>query len=62
MAVSGLVLLLAMVAALLVSTPVLGRYFARVYGDDGAPGDRVFLPAERLVYRVMRIDDDREQR
>jgi K+-transporting ATPase ATPase A chain len=62
MSVSGIVLLLAMVAAVLVSTPVLGRYFARVFGDDGAPGDRVFLPIERLVYRVLRVDHRREQR
>jgi K+-transporting ATPase ATPase A chain len=62
MSASGIVLLLAMVAAVLVSTPVLGRYFARVYGDDGAPGDRVFLPVERFVYRVLRVDHRREQR
>src|SRR4026208_947608 len=51
------------VALLLVTAPVLGRYMARVYGDERrAPGDRVFLPGERLVYRLCRVDADREQR
>jgi K+-transporting ATPase ATPase A chain len=36
---------------------------AKVYGDDEkAPGDRIFLPVERAIYRVCRIDADREQR
>ena len=50
MEVSGLVLL-AMIVALLVSTPLLGRYLA-VYGGASAPGDRVFAPVEPTsVYR-----------
>jgi K+-transporting ATPase ATPase A chain len=54
------VLIILVVAA----TPVLGRYIARVFGSDGekAPGDRVFLPVERLVYRVIGVDPAREQR
>ena len=53
----------ALIALLGATAPVLGRYIARVYGDDvtGAPGDRVFLPAERLVYRACRVDPRREQ-
>jgi K+-transporting ATPase ATPase A chain len=35
---------------------------ARVYGDGPAPGDRVFLPVEKLIYRLCRIDPAREQR
>jgi K+-transporting ATPase ATPase A chain len=62
MQVSSLVQLLAMIVALLVSTPVLGRYFAKVYGGGAAPGDRVFRPVERLVYRSLRVDEKREQR
>ena len=35
---------------------------AKVFGGGEAPGDRVFLPVERLIYRVCRVDPDREQR
>jgi K+-transporting ATPase ATPase A chain len=62
MEVSGVVLLLAMVAAILVSTPLLGRYMAKVFGGAEAPGDRVFAPVERLIYRMLRVDEKREQR
>jgi K+-transporting ATPase ATPase A chain len=51
-----------MIAALLISTPILGRYFAKVYGGGDAPGDRVFGPAERVIYRAVRVDEKREQR
>ncbi len=27
-----------------------------------APGDRLFLPVERGIYRLYRVDPDREQR
>ena len=52
---------------LAISTPLLGAYLAKVYGasDIGirrAPGDRVFLPVERAIYRLCRIDPEREQR
>src|SRR6266545_268567 len=52
-----------LIAVLLVTAPLLGRYMAKVYGDERkAPGDRVFLPVERLVYRICRVDPDSEQR
>jgi K+-transporting ATPase ATPase A chain len=51
-----------LVVAIGVSIPVFGGYLARVFGDGPAPGDRVFLPVERLVYRVCRVDAEREQR
>src|SRR6266508_708922 len=51
------------IAVLRVTAPLLGRYMAKVYGDERkAPGDRVFLPVERLVYRICRVDPDSEQR
>jgi K+-transporting ATPase ATPase A chain len=56
---------LALVAALAIAVPLLGRYMAAVYGarDDGsAPGDRVFAPIESIVYRICRVDPKREQR
>ena len=37
---------------LAISTPLLGIYMAKVYGGGKAPGDRVFHPIERLIYRV----------
>ncbi|GAB3457698.1 potassium-transporting ATPase subunit KdpA [Streptomonospora sediminis] len=52
----------ALVTVLLITAPVLGRYMAAVYGDrPAAPGDRVFLPVERAVYRLCRVDPAREQ-
>ncbi len=53
-----------LVGMVLVSTPILGRYMARVYGasGNGAPGDRVFLPLERAIYRITGVDPSREQR
>ena len=56
--------LAALVALVLVATPVMGRYMAKVFGADGdrAPGDRVFLPVERLIYRLTGVDPEREQR
>ena len=49
---------------LLAGTAVpLGIYMAKVYGEDGkAPGDRIFKPFERAIYRVCRVDETREQR
>jgi potassium-transporting ATPase potassium-binding subunit len=55
---------LAFVAAVTaVLAPLLGKYLAATFrdrgpGDGRAPGDRFFLPAERLVYRVLRVDPD----
>src|SRR4051812_2129237 len=54
--------LLCLIALLAISTPILGSYLAKVYGDGKAPGDRVFLPVERAIYRACRVDPDREQR
>ncbi len=56
----------ALALALFITVPPLGNYLAAVYGArhgvDRAPGERVFGPVERLVYRTMRIDPRREQR
>ncbi len=52
--------LLALVA---LTAPPLGRYLERVYRPSGsAPGDRVFRPLERVVYRLLGVDPAREQR
>jgi K+-transporting ATPase ATPase A chain len=53
---------LAMIAVTLVTAPLLGRYMAAVYTGDKAPGDRVFLPVERMCYRICRVNPATEQR
>lgn len=63
MALAGWLQFAALIAVLLVTAPLLGRYMATVYGEDGkAPGDRVFLPIENAIYRVCRVRPDAEQR
>src|SRR5262245_49287906 len=54
--------LLALLVLLGISTPLLGWYLAKVFGGGKAPGDRVFHPVERAIYRVCRIDEHGEQR
>jgi K+-transporting ATPase ATPase A chain len=53
---------LAMIAVVLVTAPLLGRYMAAVYSNGNAPGDRVFLPVERVFYRICRVNPESEQR
>ena len=63
MSSAGWVQFFILVALLLALAPPFGRYMARVYGDERrAPGDRFFLPVERFVYRLLRVDHEREQR
>jgi K+-transporting ATPase ATPase A chain len=55
--------LVVLVTVVLVTAVPLGRYMARVYGEDqAAPGDRFFLPIERFIYRLCRVDPLGEQR
>jgi K+-transporting ATPase ATPase A chain len=51
----------ALVALVGVTTPLLGAYLAKVYGNERAPGDRAFAPVERLVYRLVGVDPRQEQ-
>jgi K+-transporting ATPase ATPase A chain len=53
--------LVALVGALLVTAPLLGGYLERVLSGGTAPGDRVFLPLERALYRLAGVDPQREQ-
>jgi potassium-transporting ATPase potassium-binding subunit len=42
-----------------IAAPLLGRYLAAVFARDRkAPGDRLFLPVERLVYRMLGVDPE----
>jgi K+-transporting ATPase ATPase A chain len=69
MSPAGLLQLVVLLIVLAVTVPPLGRYLARVFGDpehhgepEPTPGDRVFRPIERAIYRVCRIDPASEQR
>ena len=62
---AGLFQLIALLIVLAVTAPPLGRYMAAVYGawsDGSAPGDRFFRPVENVLYRLLRVDPQREQR
>jgi K+-transporting ATPase ATPase A chain len=53
--------LAALIGAVLVTAPLVGAYLARVLGGETAPGDRLFLPVERALYRLAGVDPRREQ-
>jgi len=61
---AGWLELAVLIAALAVTTPLLGGYMAKVYEPSlGRPrGDRIFSAIERPVYRLCRIDPESEQR
>jgi K+-transporting ATPase ATPase A chain len=61
---AGWLELLVLIAAIGITTPLLGGYMAKVYDPSlGRPfGDRVFSAIERPIYRVSRVDPDSEQR
>jgi K+-transporting ATPase ATPase A chain len=58
MSAAGWEQLIFVVAVTAVAAPVLGRYLAATFRGGPAPGDRVFLPIERLVYRVTGTDPE----
>jgi K+-transporting ATPase ATPase A chain len=62
MTAAGWAQLIALVTLIGVTAPLLGRYIANVYTGGPSRLDRVFEPVERLVYRICRIDPEREQR
>lgn len=62
MSEAGWLQLAALVGIIALGTRLLGPYLARVFGGGSAPGDRVFLPVERFIYRLVGVDPDREQR
>jgi potassium-transporting ATPase potassium-binding subunit len=55
---SGWEQLLFIVAFTAVAAPLLGRYLAATFRGGKAPGDRIFLPFERLVYLALRTDPE----
>jgi potassium-transporting ATPase potassium-binding subunit len=64
MTVANWVELAALIAALAISSPILGAYMAKIYDPTlGRPfGDRVFSAVERPIFRICGIDPDGEQR
>ncbi len=55
---SGWAQLIFVIGVTAVFAPLLGRYLAATFRGGKAPGDRVFAPVERVVYRGLRIDHD----
>ena len=47
--------------AVVIAAPLLARYLAAVFGGKRAPGDRFFLPIERLVHRTLGVDPEAQQ-
>jgi len=62
MTTAGWIQLLVFLGLIVVVTPLLGSYMAKVWSGGKAPGDRVFNPIERGIYRLSGIDAEREQR
>jgi len=51
-----------LIVLLAISTPLLGSYMAKVFQNKKAPGDRVFLPIERVFYKATGVNPEGEQR
>lgn len=65
MLLPGLIQLASLVLLLAICIRPLGGYIARVYSDDAeskAPGDRLFRPVEKIIYRIAGINPEIEQR
>jgi K+-transporting ATPase ATPase A chain len=61
---AGWLELIVLIAAIVVTVPLLGGYMAKVYDPSlgRPPGDRVFSAIERPIYRICRINPESEQR
>jgi len=62
MTLAGWGQLIALIALIGITAPLLGRYIANVYEGGPSRLDRVLDPVEQLLYRTCRVDPDREQR
>jgi K+-transporting ATPase ATPase A chain len=58
----NVIAVIVLIAMLVISTPLLGSYMAKVFTNKKAPGDRFFKPVERLVYRITGVNPEGEQR
>jgi K+-transporting ATPase ATPase A chain len=62
MTINGWLQILLFLAAILLVTKPLGVYMARVFNRERTFMDPVMRPAERLIYRLTRVDETREMR
>jgi len=60
MTANGWVQISVFLMAVLALTPPVGRYLTLVFSRERTWLDRIFAPAERVLYRVTRVDDTRE--
>jgi K+-transporting ATPase ATPase A chain len=58
----NVIAVIVLVVLLAISTPLLGSYMTKVFQNKKAPGDRLFGPIERLIYKVTGVDPESEQR
>ena len=58
----NVIAVIVLIAMLVISTPLLGSYMAKVFQNKKSPGDRFFKPVERLVYRITGVNPEGEQR
>jgi K+-transporting ATPase ATPase A chain len=58
----NVIAVIVLIVLLVISTPLLGSYMAKVFTNKKAPGDRFFKPFERLVYRITGVNPEGEQR
>jgi potassium-transporting ATPase potassium-binding subunit len=56
MTIAGWIQILAFVAVLTALTPLLGSYMARVYQGQRVGLGAILSPAERVIYRLVRVD------
>jgi K+-transporting ATPase ATPase A chain len=59
--VQGYLQIAAFCAVLVASVPLLGGYMARVFRDERVFLTPVIAPAERVLYRLLRVDPERGQ-
>jgi K+-transporting ATPase ATPase A chain len=61
MTANGWLQILAFCAVLIIVSPLLGRYMAKVYSGEGVLLSPVLGPLERLLYRIFGVDRTRGQ-
>ncbi|MGA9772237.1 MAG: potassium-transporting ATPase subunit KdpA [Blastocatellia bacterium] len=61
MTLNGLLQLAIFFLALLAVTPLLGIYMAKIFSGEPTIIGKALGPVERIIYRICRIDESREQ-
>ena len=62
MNVQGWLTYIFLAVLLVISTPILGNYMAKVYTGQKVFGDRIAGPVERRIFRLTGVDPEGEQR